>query len=229
MRMPLFAAAGCLLLAISACSASAPTKIVVHVTLPPLVTLAPGATPTATGAATPTPTPTATATQTGTATASPTASGSALPGASASPSPTGPAGGCMGTADNKDFFVTAAGKLTFTVYCAVPKAGWWVDGGTYTQPNGGTLVVTNKGPGGAVFTISEGAFCTTSAGACSPHTSVLGTAHFGDLSGTLDATSTGFAIYVGAGTAHGYTATGTNMSQSAFVTMAAALIKVPKA
>ena len=62
-------------------------------------------------------------------------------------------------------------------------------------------------------------------------TSVIGTAKFGDLSGTLDSLGTGlgYAIYVGAGTTRGYTAVGTGMTQSTFTSLAAALNKVPKA
>jgi hypothetical protein len=220
--------AACLLLAVSACSAGKPTPIQVHVTLPPLITAqvtptAPGATPTDT----PTPTPTAAATASG-PTASPTAIGSVAPTPIPIATPTGLAGGCSGSDANKTWWAAESKKLSFAVYCAVVSGGWYFASATDTYNNGGTMTASYKGPGGAVFTIQQGAFCTTSAAACSPHTAVLGSANFGDKSGTLDATSTGRAIYVGPGTAQAYTATGANISQSAFVNLAAALMKVPK-
>jgi hypothetical protein len=226
-RMPVLGAAACLLLAISACTAGKPTQVVVHVTLPPATATA-TATPTEpTG---PTDTPSTTATPTSTASGSPTASGSALPSGSPAASPTGPAGGCLGTQDNQDFFALAANKLTFAVYCATPRSGWYVNGGTYTQPNGGTLNVAYKGSGGATLALKEGAFCTTSAAACSTHIGgSLGSASFGDLTGTLYAIAGGgYAIYVAPGTAHGYTAIGTNVTQGTFVSIVSALIRVPK-
>ena len=90
------------------------------------------------------------------------------------------------------------------------------------------MSATYTGPGGASIVIKEGAFCTTGASPCSPSTGPLGSAHFGKLSGALDATTTGFAIYVSPGTAVGYTATGTAVTQATFVSIAAALYLVPK-
>jgi hypothetical protein len=79
--------------------------------------------------------------------------------------------------------------------------------------------------------IQEGAFCTAGASACSPHDTALGSANFGNLSGGLYSLgpSAGFAIYVNPGTTSGYTATGTNVAQSTFVSIVAGLILIPKA
>jgi len=81
-----------------------------------------------------------------------------------------------------------------------------------------------------VFKIEEGAFCTTGGSACSPHDTSLGAAKFGDLDGGLYTLGPGlgYAIYVSAGTTHGYTATGTGMSQATFTNLAKALLTVPK-
>jgi hypothetical protein len=152
--------------------------------------------------------------------------GSPIP--SPSPSPTGPAGGCSGGASVQPYFIDAANHLKFAVYCgAVPK-GWVFKSFSNSWPGVAKMSATYAGPGGATIIIKEGAFCTTSASACSPSTGSLGTAHFGTLSGQLDSTTTGFAIYVNPGTAQGYTATGTSVSQATFVSIVAALYLVPK-
>jgi hypothetical protein len=131
---------------------------------------------------------------------------------------------------NQAFWVDAANKVPFTVYCGVVPGGWYF--GTAGDAYGptGWVKASYSGPNGAKIEIQEGAFCTSGSSVCSPHDSVLGSAHFGDLAGTLDSLgpTSGFAIYVSAGTAHGYTATGTNVSQGTFVSVVGALIKVPK-
>jgi hypothetical protein len=118
--------------------------------------------------------------------------------------------------------------VPFTVYCAVVPSPWYFAAASSTYGASGTVTASYQTTGGAKIQIQEGAFCTSGAVACSPKVAVVGAASFGDLSGTLDQTATGFAIYVSPGTSHGYTATGTGVSQSAFVNIVAALIKVPK-
>jgi hypothetical protein len=119
--------------------------------------------------------------------------------------------------------------VPFTVYCGVVPGSWYFTAKDAYGPNG-WVKATYSGPNGAKIEIQEGAFCTSGSSACSPHDSVLGSANFGDLGGTLDSLgpSAGFAIYVSAGTTHGYTATGTSVSQATFVGIVGALIKVPK-
>jgi hypothetical protein len=130
---------------------------------------------------------------------------------------------------NRTWWAAEAKRLTFDVYCGVVPSGWYFQTATDTYNNGGTMIASYKGPSSAIFTINEGAFCTTSPAACSPHSSDLGAAKFAGLDGELYALSGGgYAIYVAPGTAHGYTATGTIMSQATFVNLATALMKVPK-
>jgi hypothetical protein len=130
---------------------------------------------------------------------------------------------------NRTWWAAEAKRLTFDVYCGVVPSGWYFQTASDTYNNGGTMIASYKGPSSAIFTIKEGAFCTTSVAACSPHDTSLGSAKFGDLDGSLyTLTGGGYAIYIGAGTAHGYTATGTIMSQATFVNLAKALIQVPK-
>lgn len=217
------AAATALLIAVTACTAAAPTDIIIHTTATP----APTAPPTPIATPTPPPTPTPAPTDTPVA-GSPSPVPTAKPTPTQSIGPKGPAGGCTGDADKRAFFADAANKLPFSVYCAALPSGWLFTNANYTLPSGGMLSITYKGPAGAQLALQEGAFCTTSASVCSPHDKVIGPAKFGDLAGTLDTLGSGFAIYVGAGTAHGYTAKGTGVTQAAFTSIVKALVKVPK-
>jgi hypothetical protein len=118
--------------------------------------------------------------------------------------------------------------LTFNVYCAKMPAGWTFSGASYEQPNGGFLKANYKGPNGATFAISEGAFCTAGVANCSPKDTHIGNAKFGDLSGTLNSLSGAFVIYVAPGTGKAYSATGKGMTQATFVALSAALAHVQK-
>ncbi len=220
----IIAAATALVLAATACASAVPSTIYVYTTPTP----PPTGTPTPVATATPTLTPVPTDTPVG---GSPSPSVSASASASPSAGPTGVAGGCSGSVDNQAFFVQAAKALTFPIYCAAMPSGWYFDGATYQLPSGGWLRVAYKGPNGAHVVLQEGAYCTTGASACSPHDSVIGSAKFGDLNGSLDSLgpSLGFAIYVNPGTTRAYTATATGVSQAAFVSIAAGVLKVPKA
>ncbi len=56
----------------------------------------------------------------------------------------------------------------------------------------------------------------------------MGNAKFGDLAGKLDSLGSGcYAVYATSGAFH-YAATGSGVTQASFVSIAAALIKVPK-
>jgi hypothetical protein len=117
------------------------------------------------------------------------------------------------------------------VYCAVLPTGWFLQTAAYELPNGGKITISYKGPGGATLAVSEGAFCTTSEAACSPHASIRGTASFGDKPGMLDVLTTPpdvLIVYVNPGTAQAYSIQGNNLTQAKFVAIAAALVKVPK-
>jgi len=219
------AVASALVFAVAACRGSAtPTDIIIYTTPTPAPTAPPTPVPTPTPEPTPTPPPTDTPVP-GSPTPVPTAKPTGTPG----PNPTGLAA-CSGNANQVAFFAEAAKNLTFGVYCAVLPGGWYFTAGNYTQPSGGVFNVTYKGPGGAQIAIQEGAFCLTSASACAPHDTVIGSAKLGDLAGSLDTygPGPGLVIYVAPGTARGYTATGTGLTQAAFVKIAAGLVKVPK-
>jgi hypothetical protein len=208
-------------LAVSACTASAkPTVIYKYLTPAPSDTALP----------TDSATPTAVATDTSIVPATPTPVVSVAPTPTQSPSPTPPGAGCSGTADTQAFFVAEAKKLKFALYCGHVPTGWHFASASDTYGTKNKLVATYAGKSSAKIVIQEGAFCTTGASACSPHDTSLGTAHFGDLSGGLYTLGpgAGFAIYVNPGTTSGYTATGTNVTQSTFVSIVAALILVPK-
>lgn len=201
--------------------------------------------PPPTGATTATPVPSsATPTESGSgepsaaASASSEATSEATPEASTETSPvasgSGAGNSCAGSSDNQSWYTTAADGLPFDVYCPVLPATWFVDagGGTWRGGTDQWLQITYKGPGGAKILVQEGAFCTGGLSLCSPHDTVLGTATFGSLPGSLDALgpapSDGYAIYIDPGTGKGYTITGTGISQDAFAAIAAALVKVPR-
>ena len=210
-------------LLVAACSSSTPTAIIVYTTPTPgpSATATPEPTPTDTPVPTDTPAPTPTIAATPTPVASPTAA------PSPTPAPTGPGTSCTGTSDptrgaqNLAFWTGAANKLTFTVYCGVTPAPWFFNGGSYTQPSGGHVQASYKTITGGLITIDEGSFTAAAHGAS------LVSASFGDQSGTLYAgSSSGFVLIVTG--AHAYQAVGTGLSQSAFTSITAALVKVPK-
>jgi hypothetical protein len=147
------------------------------------------------------------------------------PSASASPGP-GPAGACSGSAENRDFYRAAASALSWTVYCAVLPAGWFVDSGQYRQAGGGWVQIAYRGPGGARLELHEGAFCTASDG-CVPPGTESGDAPFGDKTGTFVALDDGgWAVVVDRGEKISWLAVGTGLDESAFRAIGAALAVV---
>jgi hypothetical protein len=208
-------------------------------TLPPLVTPTPAGVATETPAAsdvtpsspTPAPTPAPLPTDTAPA-ASPTASPTPAPTDTPVPgaSPTSRASACTGTADHQAYFSDAAVELPFDVYCGALPTKWYLQSTAFTVPSGGQLTIQYKRFSGGQLDISEGNFCT-GASACSTNVGAIGTANFGDLSGSLDkftASPLVFVIYVAPGTIGAYTIKGTGLSQAEFVSLAAAMSKVPK-
>jgi hypothetical protein len=147
------------------------------------------------------------------------------PSASASVGP-GPAGACSGSAENRDFYRAAASALSWTVYCAVLPAGWFVDSGQYRQAGGGWVQIAYHGPGGARFELHEGAFCTASDG-CVPPGTDSGDAPFGDKTGTFVALDDGgLAVVVDRGEKISWLAVGTGLDEAAFRAIVAALAVV---
>ncbi len=107
------------------------------------------------------------------------------------PPATAPAGDCTGTDENRTFYGSVAAAVDWTVYCPVLPSGWFVETGQYRLAGGGRLAIAYRGPGGARFTLDEGAWCPDESG-CAPvrHGRSAPTA-FGDREGTLVATDDG--------------------------------------
>ena len=115
------------------------------------------------------------------------------PGPSAEASPSsgaGPAEDCTGTEENRMFYGSVAAAVDWTVYCPVLPAGWFVESGQYRLAAGGRLAIAYRGPGGARFSLAEGAWCTDGSG-CVPAGTEIGPTAFGDRTGTLIATADG--------------------------------------
>jgi hypothetical protein len=147
------------------------------------------------------------------------------PSSSASTGP-GAAAACSGSDKNRDFFRAAASALSWTVYCAVLPAGWFVDTGQYRQAGGGWVEIAYRGPGGARLELHEGAFCAEGDG-CVPPGTELGDAPFGDRTGTLVALDDGgFALVVDRGEKVSWLAIGTGVDEATFRKIAAALAPV---
>lgn len=234
-----------LAMTVAGCGVTKTSPVYIYVTPPPEVAATshghPTPSPTATTAEDSSPSPNPSAGESAsassstdaspTATASASASASSSPGSTPTPSATPvqtprPASFCSGSADNQSFFSAAAHVLSFQVYCAIVPSGWWLDTGSYS---GGKITITYKANGGKQIVLNEGAFCTTGVDACSPHQGTLGSAYFGNLDGQLDSLAGGgFAVYVAPGTTRGYTATGTGITQAAFVSIVAGLSMVAK-
>lgn len=145
------------------------------------------------------------------------------PGASDEPSA---AADCTGTADNRSFYAGVADSVSWTLYCPVLPAGWFVDTGEWRAANGGRMEIAYKGPGGARLELHEGAFCAAGS-SCVPDGSDVGTASFGDLEGTLISTNDGgWAVSVADGEAISYLAVGSGLGQDAFTAATDAFIVV---
>jgi hypothetical protein len=232
------AAALALALALAGCTSGAATPVTVVTAVPTPVAPAATPTPVATVA---TPTPVATATLVVTATpatdATPTAKASPAPvtvsptpapTATPAASPISAASACSGTTpDLKAFFVEAASKLSFDVYCAVLPSDWWLQSASYVLPNGGYLEAEYKNSAGADFEIREGGWCPPDK-VCIAAGETIGPASFDGLIGTLYLNNTTYTIRVGTYANPAYLMVGYGMSQSHFAAWAAALVKVPK-
>jgi hypothetical protein len=145
-----------------------------------------------------------------------TASPSTADSSSSPSSGTGPAAACSGTDENRTFFETAAAAVSWTVYCGVLPARWFVDSGQYRGSGGGWVQIAYKGPGGARFELHEGAFCSTADG-CVGAGADTGSALFGDRTGTLVALdSGGWAVVIDRGKSISWLAVGIGMDQATF-------------
>lgn len=184
----------------------------------------PSAEPTVEPAPTDEPTATTTAAPTEASTPSPTP-----PEASAEPTPTGAAGSaesCTGNDSNRTFFAQVAAAVDWPVYCPVLPARWSVDSGQYRLAGGGWMRIAYKGPDGARFELSEGAFCEDADG-CVPSGPDAGPAAFGDGTGTLVIGADGrYAVVVDRGADRSWVAIGVGLDVEVFKDFAANLVRV---
>jgi len=184
---------------------------------PPAAT-SPSASQTA-ASASPSAEPTATPTETPTASTEPSADLSAGTGA-------GTVEDCTGSDDNRSFFSKAAADLDWPVYCAALPARWFVSAGSYSGAGPGKLEISYKGPNGATLALQEGAFCGDGTG-CVPEGSDAGSATFGDQTGTLVHFEDGrVALVVDRGEPLSWLAIGDGLSDDAFRSITAALIRL---
>jgi hypothetical protein len=209
------------------CSAAPAATLPVPVTPTPSDTPTEAPTDTPTVAPTDTPTPVASDTATPSPTPEPTAAPVQTPGAPGDPT------NCTDWAKDGAYFTGVAKSLPFGVYCASQPSGWIVNSTTWQKPKSGgwiTIAYRNKSKTQTI-TVGEGDFCSHTADPsnCWSSSTSLGTANFGDLSGALVQLAGGeFAVFVNANTKTGYQIVGKGMTQSAFVSMAAAMVHIPK-
>ena len=115
---------------------------------------------------------------TGEATEPPTGSPSGAPTDTPAPS-AGSADACSGSDENRAFYASVAGDVTWQVYCAVLPAGWFVDAGSFRLAGGGKLEISYKGPGGQRIEMRQGTWCA-GVDDCIPTGPDAGSASYGD-------------------------------------------------
>jgi hypothetical protein len=154
------------------------------------------------------------------------------PGTSPSASASGSSGtagdvsSCSGTDDNRSFFASAAARFDWPVYCAVLPARWNVTTGSFSGGGGGQVVISYKGPNGATLALHQGSFCNDADG-CVAAGSEVGSAAFGDQSGTLIALDDGgYAVVVDRGARPSWLAIGTGLDEGAFRDLAAGFVRL---
>ncbi len=141
----------------------------------------------------------------------------------ASPSPSSTASVCSGAKDTPDFYLAFANSVSFPVYCAVLPSGWSLVTGTYRLANGGHITINfRRKADNATFELDEGSFCTDSSG-CVPTGTAAGSGPFGDLTGDLVQTSTGFALVVAKGEKPSWLAIGNGLDRASFLALTGAL------
>lgn len=151
------------------------------------------------------------------------------PPASATPTgaaASGPASACTGSAENQDFYSRLAGAVSWTVYCPVLPAGWFLQAGSYRLADGGRVDVTYAGPGSSKLEVREGAFCVADPSTCSPGGHVVGSVAFGDRQGELATLDSGYVVTVAAGENPSWQVVATGVTQDAVTALAAAMTAV---
>lgn len=152
-------------------------------------------------------------------------SAEATPSGSVGPSPTASSAAsvCSGAQDTPDFYESFASSVSFPVYCAVLPTGWSLVSGTYRLANGGHITISfRRKVDSATLELDEGSFCTDDSG-CVPGGISAGTGPYGDLSGSLVQTSSGFALVVAKGEKPSWLAIGNGLDQATFLALTAAL------
>ena len=137
----------------------------------------------------------------------------------------GAAATCTGSDDNRAFFEGIARAADWPVLCGVLPAGWFVSQGSYRLANGGKLLISYKGPGGATIALSQGAFCGDDDG-CVPDGSELGGTALGPLEATLYQTADGFGIIAAPAENPSWLMTTEGLDRESAVSLAAALAEV---
>ena len=137
----------------------------------------------------------------------------------------GAAATCTGSDDNRAFFEGIARAADWPVLCGVLPAGWFVSQGSYRLANGGKLLISYKGPGGATIALLQGAFCSDADG-CVPDGSELGAAALGPLEATLYETADGFGIIAAPAENPSWLMTTEGLDRASAVALAAALAEV---
>jgi hypothetical protein len=139
------------------------------------------------------------------------------------PSPTNDASICSGAKDTPDFYESFASSVNFPVYCAVLPAGWSLVAGTYRLAGGGHITIQfRRRADNATLELDEGSFCADDSG-CVPAGSAAGSGPFGDLTGELVQTSSGYAVVVARGEKPSWLAVGGGLDQASFTALTAAL------
>jgi hypothetical protein len=127
------------------------------------------------------------------------------------------------------WFVTAAGHMSWDVYCAVLPGGWSFVSATASYDNGGLLLASYKGSGGATFKLEEGNFCPPPDGCAMPTGAVIGDGYIGLVPATLvHLAGGGYTLFATPSTYLAYAVTGKGMAKSTFLSLSAALLKVAK-
>ncbi|MFI5200285.1 MAG: hypothetical protein ACHQXL_07925, partial [Candidatus Limnocylindrales bacterium] len=105
----------------------------------------------------------------------------------------------------------------------VLPAGWSLVSGTYRLAGGGHITIQfRRRSDNATFELDEGSFCADDSG-CVPAGSAAGSGPFGDLTGELVQTSSGYAVVVARGEKPSWLAVGGGLDQATFTALTGAL------
>jgi hypothetical protein len=175
---------------------------------------------------TPSPTPEVTEEPTQAPTDTPAAT--ATPEMAPTPTPTevptpGPGSVCVGTAENQDFFTSAAGALKVDVYCAGSlPARWYISSGAYSK---GILTIDYK-KGGVIVEVREGNLYPGSV-VIPPEGTFIENAAFGDRTGFLGLDDDGYFLLVNIGSSLTYKMTAPeSVGLATFESIAAGMVLV---